>query len=570
MLDTLLHIGRTLRETGNPKHHKYVVPAPEGREIEYWNIPVNKDFEIDFDSKENLINENTRQNLFYLAFKASETSPENKYLFGDIFYGGGKEVGYYRLKNPTKKDFWGQSSFYRTEKDTENLKGSTIEKFRDSLQSQIEKIESFLEERGKEKLIWLHFNFDEKHWYQLEDELDLVNKKLLERFIEQQGEFYVLSNFLYKTLIQSPSHIPDFIKKNNYKNKAFADVNEVMDLVFALSYSKTALIKKGKVKIIVLPKGENLAAEDIESFFGKARDAGDEEAEEIKLNLANQVEENEQDEWEESLIDPLLAKAGKTITQYDFVFSKTMGKKDVDLLEVSGIERSFLVHLNERIRKIKQSPHLYQNRKYDISQSFFYILGDKSKEKIKYQNHLFKVLPQIYSGSYYRDDVLLPAFIEKVEYNIRNDSSNYNLLKYDYYFLVLIRNNNGEKDMVDMKTSKSYEAGLLLGKMAKAIGRGREPKIKSFEKNYVGLLSRRISDKQGLIDFANFINEKLAIHNVAYPELKQASVKLAQMVDEINEKEYRKNYCAFGFFESYYGFHKETEDTEQNPTTENQ
>lgn len=124
--------------------------------------------------------------------------------------------------------------------------------------------------------------------------------------------------------------------------------------------------------------------------------------------------------------------------------------------------------------------------------------------------------------------------------------------------------------MEDMKTSKSYEAGLLLGRMAKAIGRGREPKIKSFEKNYVGLLSRRISDKQGLIDFANFINEKLAIHNVAYPELKQASVKLAQLVGEISEKEYRKNYCAFGFFESYYGFHNENEDTDQNPITENQ
>ena len=123
--------------------------------------------------------------------------------------------------------------------------------------------------------------------------------------------------------------------------------------------------------------------------------------------------------------------------------------------------------------------------------------------------------------------------------------------------------------MEEMKTSDSYKAGLLLGKMAKAIGRGREPKIRSFEKNYVGLLSRRISDKQGLINLTNFINEKLAIHNVAYTELKQASVSLAQLVGEMSAKEYRKNYCAFGFFESYFGY-QENEDKVQNTESENQ
>lgn len=103
--------------------------------------------------------------------------------------------------------------------------------------------------------------------------------------------------------------------------------------------------------------------------------------------------------------------------------------------------------------------------------------------------------------------------------------------------------------MDEMKDSKSYQAGLLLGKMAQPLNR----KIASFEKNYVGLLSRRISDKQGLVKFANFINEKLAIHDVAYPNLKQASVKLAELIADISDNKYRKNYCAFGFFEGYFG-----------------
>lgn len=120
--------------------------------------------------------------------------------------------------------------------------------------------------------------------------------------------------------------------------------------------------------------------------------------------------------------------------------------------------------------------------------------------------------------------------------------------------------------MDDMKNSKSYQAGLLLGRMAQPLDR----KIASFEKNYVGLLSRRISDKQGLLKFANFINEKLAIHDVAYPNLKQASVEFAGLVTDISDREYRKNYCAFGFFESYFGRHGDAAKSDTQPTDNNQ
>src|SRR5205814_425877 len=147
------------------------------------------------------------------------------------------------------------------------------------------------------------------------------------------------------------------------------------------------------------------------------------------------------------------------------------------------------------------------------------------------------------------------------------------LLKYDYYFLARLRKTNGDDPMDEMKNSKSYQAGLLLGRMAQPLDR----KIASFEKNYVGLLSRRISDKQGLVKFANFINEKLAIHDVAYPNLKQASVRLAGLVTEIGDREYRKSYCAFGFFEGYFGRNDEavksgsqpddTQQSDNNPTS---
>ena len=109
------------------------------------------------------------------------------------------------------------------------------------------------------------------------------------------------------------------------------------------------------------------------------------------------------------------------------------------------------------------------------------------------------------------------------------------------------------EDVNNMKNSDSYKAGMLLGRMAQPLRR----EINSFEKNYVGLLSRRIVDKQGLVKFMNFINEKLIIHDVAYRNLRESSVELSNIVNEIDEKQYRKNYCAFGFFESYFGGHED-------------
>ena len=118
--------------------------------------------------------------------------------------------------------------------------------------------------------------------------------------------------------------------------------------------------------------------------------------------------------------------------------------------------------------------------------------------------------------------------------------------------------------MEEMSNSNSYRAGKLLGHLAQPVSW----EIKSFEKNYVGLLSRRISDKQGLISFANFINEKLAIHERAYPSLKEKFVELAQLLSDIGEADYHRDYCAFGFFESYFSKFEKPE--KQPETIENQ
>jgi hypothetical protein len=435
-----------------------------------------------------------------------------------------------------------------------------------------------LQEHGQEQLVFLHFDFAGKHWYEFEDEMHAINQKFLSDLLEAQADQYVLKNFLYKTLVSGASQAPRFSNKNLHKTKAFKTHGEVLDLLYAIDYSKKALITERDIKIIVLPKGEHLEATQIENFFER-RNLEVQDQAEAQLNVANEADNNAADEEKffDSLFEKVLANAAASIMQYDFVFSKKGGSAstpDVDMLEVAGIERSFLANLGRRIVKIRQPLLEERNELYpkrpkefaflDIRKAFLNILGDVTSDKKKYQSHLFKVLPQIYTGTYYHDSVLLPAFMEKTEFNIRNGEPNFNLLKFDYYFLTHLLNSDGEKQMEEMKNSQSYQAGLLLGKMAQPLNR----KIASFEKNYVGLLSRRISDRQGLIKFANFINEKLAIHDVAYPNLKQSSVKLADIISNVRDKDYHKNSCAFGFFESYFSRYEAPETTDTNLQTQ--
>ncbi|MDT5062085.1 MAG: hypothetical protein QOH63_2544 [Acidobacteriota bacterium] len=564
MLETLLHIGKILRDAGRMRHHRYIKPAPLSEPkspVVYLSLPVKDDYEFDFENMSEITDENVQRNkLFYLTFKSSETDNAVKYLFGDILYGTdskGKVLGYYKMKSE-KAGFYGQSSFTRGQEDVKNFSGTIIEGFSKSFEKHLDEIESLLQEHGQGQQVFLHFDFSGKHWYEFKPELQLINQVLLGYFVEEQNGFCILRNFLYKTLIAGTSHTPGFSHNNAFKTKLFGSQDEIMDLIYAIDYSKSALISERDIKIVVLPKGDEITDKNIESFFERSSALENYGAAERNINEANRQVETSS--LLDSLFEPVLTNVAGNITQFDFVFSQR-GERglDTDMLELSGVERSFLTELSERVKEIREPLREERDRLYpkrpkqfvflDIRKAFLNILGDVTTDKKKYQSHLFKVLPQIYSGTYYRDAVLLPAFIEKTEYNIRNGTPDYNLLKYDYYFLVGLRNTNGDNAMDEMKHSKSYQAGLLLGKMAQPLDR----KIASFEKNYVGLLSRRISDKQGLVKFANFVNEKLAIHDVAYPNLKQASVELAELVAGISDRDYRKNYCAFGFFEGYFG-----------------
>jgi len=424
-----------------------------------------------------------------------------------------------------------------------------------------------LDENQKEKLfsymngsIFIHFVFpNEKHWYQYENDLSLINAKILSDFVDKSKGGLVLKKTLYKTLCSGDKkndiQFPYFELSNKHKSKSFND-EDIQDLFYAIDYSnKGRLISGTDIKMITLPIGDNLEAKDYEEFLLK-KDEG-------RILAKSQVKGGQKDE---PLFDFFSENKETNITSFDVIFCKKGGltAPDMDLIEISGIEKSNLRRTKIRIEDI--ASEIYEERKkfirtdkelsfLGIEFSFRSILGtpqsdNKGKVTIKpnpkYQSHLLKVLPLIYTDKYYNDDVLLPAFIQNVEYSIRAGDSRYSFLKFDLKFLFKIQNNQNDKFM-EITNSESYQIGLKLGRLSKPLKKA----INSFEKNYVGLLTRRVSSKDDCIKFYNEINEKLVMHKKTWG---QSSAEIANELANLPNSKYDKEKMAFGFFEGYFKY----------------
>lgn len=594
MLETLLKIGETFRNVEGPgglKHHRYVKQAPQATEkqpISYYSIPVQADFTFDLNNRVPLTDDDfTKNRLFYLNYKTSDADSMKKYIFGDICHQTitNKKTGEisvtetnFVLGDPSvaAKGFQ-VNSFVRGQQDASAFVDTLIEKFRNSLKTNIEALEALLHDKPS---IFLHFDFEGKSWYEFESEMNLINQKLLDEFVEHSeiANGYVLKKALYKTLASGRNNVPGFDSKSQYKNRIFRSFDDVLNLLYAIDYSQRAVIRERDIKIIVLPRGNEqastsrLTAKQIETFFERKSLSRAEQSEE---NLAAPPPEISGDETNlDKLFAAVMDDVDDNIVQFDFIFSKAgsgPSTPDSDLLEISGLEKSRLTDLSKKVRHIRNK--LNQERQLlfkkelaplDITRSFLNILGDMTRAKKKYQNHLFKVLPQIYSETYYDDPVLLPALIEKIQFNIRSGGTGFNLFKYDFYFLILLQNYEGDR-LMDIQGSQSYQVGSLLGKMGRQFAGPKSP-IKSFEKNYVGLLSRRISTLPDVVKLHNEINQKLVMHDRTKFTFRTSS-ELAEKIlnfDESIEK-YDSNFCAFGFFESYFQPYQRADDGSKAP-----
>lgn len=591
MLDTVIKIGKLYREALDAhKYHEQINHAwkdvealrkkkdKDGNIIEtvFYELPVidkGESFEFDFGNLKIIEDEDKQKQIYYLNFKTSKKDAEKRYLFGDLVYshyvdnkGKLNEFGNYRLFGKWKK----RASFDGAEPLNTFIKSKNIKKFRDAFREYKDQLEALLK---SEQSIILHFSFNKTAWYklpQLIDEVDsiilfyksegkndslagFVGEKLNEEFIENNNlsEKLTLNKYLYKTL---GGVAPGFSDDHSYKNKTFT-LEDIISLMYATQAYQDPIIRINNIGIIALPHSDKITPADIITFFDREQRTLFIEAKKEK-QLGMELEADD-------MFAPMTENRFSDEVKFDIIFSsipKSPSGVFSDLVEITNIEKSLLCQVHESVQKEKSKiketigkefPNPKRPFTFSIRNSFLKILGDVTTDKKKFQSHLLKVLPQIYSNTYYQDPVLLPAFIEKVEYNIRDGGQQFNTLKFDFYFLMNIQQNN---NLMKITESKSYALGKYLGIMARQFAAWRDDcPIKSFEKSYVGNLSRRITTVDELVKFSGFINEKLTIHDRLYPDVKQAYLQLVETINLFEGEKYNRHNCSLGFFESYYG-----------------
>lgn len=558
MLDTVLQIGKAFRESKDAiKHHRYIRPCPPDTEKEKvlrLSIPVREDFSFDLENITEITDQNEFAKLFYLQFKTSDNDGSPKYIFGDIYYKRNKkekESGNYRTTFFTTKSAYDQGEKYI--KATQNY---SLEKFSISFKSNKEEIEEIL---SKYKNAFLHFEFNGKHWYEtgvFED----ISKIMIDKFTQKTKQGYVFDSMLYRTLCSGDKkndiQFPMFLHNNKYKSRVF-DEEDVNNLFYGIDYTERPTIKpynfgisnsSDKIKMVVLPR------ESISNAYMKKLTAEDYDNYTLtREHIISSTYKSGNSDW---LFSTLTEQVIENILAFDVLFVREGSNVDSDLLEITGIERSFLSDVQVRIDSVRAEMHETYGKTFFIVNSIKNILDNKTKSLKKYQSYLFDVLPKIYSATYYNDSILLPAVIEKIEFTIRNPEDKNKLpliyktnqLLQDYRFITKIQNTNKEgENLMKILESPSYKLGLSLGKLAIPL----RLEIKSFEKNYVGNLTRRIATLNDLIKFKADVEQKLIMHDKTYPDIKEASLTLATEVKTFSGG-YDKHECAFGFFESYF------------------
>lgn len=341
--------------------------------------------------------------------------------------------------------------------------------------------------------------------------------------------------------------------------KGFTGVSlDADDRLASNDFSKT--ICDSEYELIVLPCGDNLKAEDLKLFQEKRNESA--------IVSAN--------EYNDDLISSILEDSS-TFTSLDFIFARKERTKpdDTYLIEISNITRSTLNRVNSRNENIAHQVYAERNKEIKIDKpqknkekkenyfisicnSFRNLLGDvqmdntTGKVKIaaskKYKSHILKVLPLIYKENYYNDPYLLHSFINNVESATRIGDGSFwcKILKYDLMFILSIQNNKQNKYM-EITNSASFKLGIKIGKMAKPLKKA----IGSFEKNYVGLLSRRVSTKDDCIGFVTDISQKLVMHNGMWATM---CAEVCDDLANISESEYDKDELSFGFLDGYFKY----------------
>ena len=620
MLETLLDIGNILR-TNNPiDTYQYFVETPKTnleakRKVQIWEVSVDKDFDFNIDNAKEIFGNVGK--YFTFRPKTSESDTTYRYICGDIYYSLRKqqnkkkeityhEVSAYRTKrqkvideSSSEKD---SQAKYRTEGSKpkscfeitkpeqlfEFTKGvSEIASFRKTFLNNLDEIENFLYEKSfaiiKENVgiteggVVLHFNFnfDENgsSWHERENQVKPIKRAITSFFFDRQNDLFVMNKSLHHAIgsHQEDSQFPGFSKSQQFKTRGFTE-DEAESLFhsvgFVDKYSKYG-VRIDNVRISVLPRGNinKLTAQAILDFFySDANNFSDRKLDEVtdsEKSFSKVIKRNS-----EPLLEKLTENVPDSIRQFDLIFVDTSGSAIVDSVEISGVERSFLTHLREKIknsvseinaeREKSDVKVLEEFETITVANSFKHILEipynneKKGYDEKKYQSYLLKTLPKIYSNTYYRDSILLNWFVGNTEVWVRNMGvdkarEHFILTKFDWSFLNKIQI-EGEIYMKELLESDSYNIGIKLGELCRPISW----KKGSFTATHAGMLTRRVSTVSGLLQFILEVEEIMCRNKLATSPRRVLANELVSYVKNLEQKDYDKYFLGFGFFESYF------------------
>ena len=598
MLDTVIKIGQLYRQA--PDAHRYheqikniwdeveMMKKQKNKDgnpvdVVFYNLPVidnGNAYKFDFENISIIEDEDKQKSLYRLNFKTSSNDATSKYLLGDIVHSFVNEKkksgeiktddkGAYKLYSKFDNSIIDKNSFTRCNDYASKIENAFIKKFRSEFNNNISEIHSLLK---IDNVTVIHFSFKEGSWFQIPKIIEFIDSNMVQEFVEKSpiGEGFMLKKSLYKSLVGGEHSfyggIPNFNREENaYKGRTFKK-EELMNIVYAKKAYANPTIPCGSYKVNIMPYSINITKDVLEDFY--SRDTyylSDEVKKEAKL-LLEVEDENPFDDF----FAPMLDQSFNDKTTFDITFICFNGTKKSyeDFLEVGTVEQSQIIHIAKKVLKSKKIIKELSLRdgilkfpyQTNILNSLKNLLSNIKRGDSFLNKHYLDIIPKIYTDSYYQDTVLLPAFTEQLELKIRDAEKNlkqyeYYTLKYDFYFLMNIQKNN---NLMKITESQSYALGLNLGIMANKFAAWRKDcPIKSFEKSYVGNLSRRISTIDELVKFSGYINEKLTIHGYMKEAknlyLKDAYANLIKLIKTFEGEKYNKHNCALGFFESYYG-----------------
>ncbi len=331
--------------------HRLVKPMSEPQKKQtrrFFRIPVSIDraknqLEFRMSEIDETFNENDK--FFWLNFKTSDKDSLKRYVFGDI------ERSYDSSKDSESANYYIKKSFDGAKEVAKLFEGTLIEAFRKEFSNHRASIENDILRMYEldNTFVFIHFDFDGKHWHQLE-EFSRINEVLLKEFTQEYDGHLALEKSLFKTL---GGPVPGFRYENSYKTKLFADENEVMDLMFGVDVAQGHLFTFGDIKVNALPIGDHLGVKDLDKFFDKKRYGPDDQTvKEAEKDLVEANQPETESANEEPIFKSILQDVPEPITKFDIIFSKkggSLSSPDIDVIELSGVNRSLLQTLYERI-----------------------------------------------------------------------------------------------------------------------------------------------------------------------------------------------------------------------------